>query len=383
MGAYSRILLPWDSQPQEAVEVDSKWDLTSLVLPGQSSLDIVGGVELSTASGTPTKIVGPYGQALELNSTTDGIRTTATARQIANTAEISIIWVGHLLAAGDLASALGGISYALAALTPPYVFCEIKRARSGLADNIYLNFSTGGVERALDSGLTTYTTGACVVVGTIRSGKQSLYIRHANGLDFTGATQSGTLSVTSTARLEIGEASGLGRNSNSACAMQAISGRAWTDQEALSLLANPWQLFAPRTIFVPITTSSGGTTYTITPSGGIVFSGTGTEINTKVLDVSGGVTFAGTGSVTFASGGTSYIISPSGGVTLAGTGTQVQSKVIIPSGGISFAGTGLDLRTKVIDISGGVTFGGTGSMTSNTSVVTGTVGERTKVGVGT
>lgn len=132
-----------------------------------------------------------------------------------------------------------------------------------------------------------------------------------------------------------------------------------------------------------IVSTGGATSYTITPSGGITFSGSGTEINTKVIDVSGGVAFAGTGSMAFATTGTTYTISPSGGITFTGTGTQVQSKTITPTGGITFSGSGLDLRTKVIDISGGVTFGGTGSMTSNTIVVTGTVGERTKVGVGT
>lgn len=84
-----------------------------------------------------------------------------------------------------------------------------------------------------------------------------------------------------------------------------------------------------------------------------------------------------------AAGSTEYIISPTGGVVFSGTALYIQSKTIIPSGGIAFTGTGLDLRTKVVFITGGVTFGGTGNMTSNTIVVTGTVGERTKVGVGT
>ena len=82
-------------------------------------------------------------------------------------------------------------------------------------------------------------------------------------------------------------------------------------------------------------------------------------------------------------GGTTYTITPSGGIAFAGSATYIQSKTFIPDGGFLFSGTGLGLRTKVIDISGGVSFGGTGSMTSNTIVITGTTGERTKVGVGT
>lgn len=82
-------------------------------------------------------------------------------------------------------------------------------------------------------------------------------------------------------------------------------------------------------------------------------------------------------------GGTEYIITPTGGVVFSGTAIYIQSKFIIPEGGITFAGTGLDLRTKVVFITGGVTFGGTGSMTSNVTPGFIQTGERTKVGVGT
>jgi hypothetical protein len=46
-------------------------------------------------------------------------------------------------------------------------------------------------------------------------------------------------------------------------------------------------------------------------------------------------------------------------------------------------GTSDMVKTKIIAPTDGVILGGTGSMTSNTTVVTGTVGERTKVGAGT
>lgn len=83
------------------------------------------------------------------------------------------------------------------------------------------------------------------------------------------------------------------------------------------------------------------------------------------------------------SSSTTYTITPTGGVVFSGTATYLQSKFIIPDGGITFAGTGLGLRTKVVFITGGVTFGGTGSMSSNTSIGATQTGERTKVGVGT
>ena len=156
-----------------------------------------------------------------------------------------------------------------------------------------------------------------------------------------------------------------------------------TQLDASYEYANGWQLFSPlpRTLWAPAA-AGGGTTYTITPSGGIVFAGTGTETNTKIFLPTGGVTFAGTGNATFAGGGTTYTITPTGGITFSGSATQTRTKIVLPTGGFSFSGTGNEIDTKVIIPSGGVAFGGTGSMTSNTVTVTGPQGERTKVGVG-
>jgi len=156
-----------------------------------------------------------------------------------------------------------------------------------------------------------------------------------------------------------------------------------SNEQVAEFFKNPWNTFEPQQIWVPVPTSSGNT-YTITPSGGVVFAGTGGEINTKVLATSGGVTMGGTGTMTFNSGGTTYTIVPSGGVTLGGANATVKGKVFIPSGGVSFGGTAPTVKTDVQSPSGGIIFGGTGSMTSNTTPSgSGNPGERTKVGTGT
>jgi hypothetical protein len=128
---------------------------------------------------------------------------------------------------------------------------------------------------------------------------------------------------------------------------------------------------------------AGGTSYTITPSGGITLAGTGTEVHSKVFSPTGGVSFAGTGSMTFASGGTEYVITPSGGVTLGGTSDFIKSKFFIPSGGVVFGGEATIVRGQVWSPTGGVVFGGTGSMESNVTPPASLIKERTKVGVGT
>lgn len=158
---------------------------------------------------------------------------------------------------------------------------------------------------------------------------------------------------------------------------------ALSNSEASEYSQQIWKLFAPRSIWVPVSASGGGTTYTITPSGGITLAGTSVDIKGKIFLPTGGVSFAGTGGATFASGGTTYTISPTGGLTFGGTATQVRSKTITPSGGLTLSGTGLGLRTKVFSAAGGVSLSGTGSMTSNTTVGSTQTGERTKVGVGT
>lgn len=159
----------------------------------------------------------------------------------------------------------------------------------------------------------------------------------------------------------------------------------WTgvyDKYAQELSQDPWLLFAPRSIWVPVSAGGGGTTHTISPTGGITFGGTGTEIQGKVIDTSGGVSFTGTGNITFNSGGTTYTIVPSGGITFGGTGTEINSKIFIPAGGFTFGGTATIVDGKVFPSSGGISFSGTGNMTSNTTPVSTQTGERTKVGAG-
>ncbi len=160
------------------------------------------------------------------------------------------------------------------------------------------------------------------------------------------------------------------------------------DQEAKSFSANPWQLFLPQNrgyiVASQPTAGGGGTTYTIVPSGGVVLSGVGIEINGKFFTPSGGFAMGGDGSITFSSGGTTYTITPTGGVTFGGTGNFIKGKFFIPSGGVGISGSSDPVDTKVIIPSGGVLFGGTGSMTSNvTPPSSGVSTERTKVGVGT
>lgn len=80
-----------------------------------------------------------------------------------------------------------------------------------------------------------------------------------------------------------------------------------------------------------------GVIYTISPTGGIVFSGTVEIDRTRTFDVSGGIAFSG-------------------------TVTTEHVKTFLPTGGIEFTGNPLQIKTNVYDVTGSIVFGGTGSL---------------------
>lgn len=361
-----RILTPWDSQPQEATDVDRENPLTRGlvdILPAWRRRTASG--NLATTQGTVADSVAVDGRSLLItgagvNDDNYGGEWSTTSAPMSALAfyKVNTIPAGTSRLFSNFSSVTRGWMF-----SPNAANFRVLVASAGV--NTTLTGSAIATGRKIDIFTTTGTSTAYWENGVLTASNAS----HAAMAGPLGNNYVGSDGTTASVQADY--------------YLFGIWNRVLADAEIREITRNPWQLFAPRSIWVPVSSSASGTSYTITPSGGITLSGSGTEVNTKVLAVSGGVTFAGTGSMAFATTGTTYTISPSGGITFAGTGVQVRSKTIAPEGGFTFSGSGLDLRTKIIDISGGVTFGGTGSMTSNTSVVTGTVGERTKVGVGT
>lgn len=106
--------------------------------------------------------------------------------------------------------------------------------------------------------------------------------------------------------------------------------------------------------------ASGPTEYTITPSGGVVFSGEPNVTREKVFSVSGGVSFGGTADAVL---NKNYIISPSGGIVFGGAPNVLRERAIVPSGGIVFSGAAAFGYERILSPSGGAIFGGTGNIT--------------------
>lgn len=115
----------------------------------------------------------------------------------------------------------------------------------------------------------------------------------------------------------------------------------------------------------------GGTTYTITPSGGIVIAGVGPILKTKIFLPSGGISFGGTAPI---SGVMSFTIAPSGGIAFSGTGSMTSSNAatytITPTGGLNLSGGSTMIKSHIHIPVGGIVFGGSAPIESNTVVST-------------
>lgn len=123
---------------------------------------------------------------------------------------------------------------------------------------------------------------------------------------------------------------------------------------------NPTYLTAGLMVVYSVDSGGGPTEYTITPSGGVVFSGEPNVARERVFSVSGGVSFGGTADAVL---NKNYIISPSGGIVFGGAPNILRERAIVPSGGIVFSGAAAFGYERILSPSGGAIFGGTGNIT--------------------
>ena len=173
--------------------------------------------------------------------------------------------------------------------------------------------------------------------------------------------------------------------------------RQLTDAEVDAWAKNSWNLFQPIRKKIFIVPAGATNTYTITPTGSVVFSNTVPLIRTRqqnptglisfsgavplvrtrqqnpsgvisfsgavpILRIrqqnpSGSVVFSGTSPLTFSSSNT-YTITPSGAVTFSGTVPLLRARVITPSGAFVFSGNSPLVRTHTSVPSGQVIFSG-------------------------
>lgn len=134
-----------------------------------------------------------------------------------------------------------------------------------------------------------------------------------------------------------------------------IFNRVLSAAEIAELSRNIWAVWEAPSYDIFI--AGGANSYTLSPSGGVVFSGSAELLKTKIFLPTGNLTLAGTSALV-----KTKVLSPVGGVSLSGDVPVVKTKVVTPTGGLSFTGTSLLIKTKILDAGGTITFSGTASL---------------------
>lgn len=260
MGKALDFLLPWDSQPQEVVEVDWNNPLTNGLVflaplwPGQLN-DIVGG-KRATVTGT-----------LGYAATRDGVFPLFSGSQYIDygafgaefpAGPATIAWIQTPIAQSGFNTLMnlmpsGGVNSWVCYQNGgggSYAFTFGRRAGTGPANyNTTVGTPANGdtrrfIVRSPSLDTATYTD-------------YSLFDRFSGALAPDGSTTYGGNTSTG---MRIGALLPSGGDGfDGAIGMVAIWKRQLSDAEARDYNANPWQLFAPRTIWVPVSAGGGGT----------------------------------------------------------------------------------------------------------------------------
>ena len=269
MPAYSRILLPRDSQPQEAAEIARDNSLTRslalLINPGAGFYDAAG--QRSVTPNGVSIAASSAGLAFDAASNASAGASFAKSRMAtsdgAGTGDFSILVVGN-----PVASATREMLFSITNGTTEFYFA--------------VNATVGLVA---SSGVVSPQTNAGGAVGVAQSGGADgrmhawLYVREAVAADFGYLYRDGVL-VNSGA---LGSPNAAMWSSTSADNVGGWSGANWGTSQSVVLVAgwnrvvspseaelltrsvdSPYQLFAPRSIWVPVSASGGGTATDLT-----------------------------------------------------------------------------------------------------------------------
>jgi len=248
---------PWTKQPQIAVGISRQFSARPIyvVNPAVGNIDLVSGSLLSSGSGT-SRTTNGYGKAIRSSSSQASVYQTA----IRKPTTASILWVGNFLGTPDISAALGGLTYDNAN-SSPYVAIELKRY-SAVNSDLYMNWNDGTTFRSIivNSGS---NTGLVTAVGVVGTNSQALYVNNNSG----GASFASTIAYGTDPRLEFGESLNA-RNPNAEGNLLVIFDGALSDNEARSLVRNPWQVFAPLSRRIFVGPAAAGGAYTLTADAG-------------------------------------------------------------------------------------------------------------------
>ena len=303
-------------QPQEAVGVD--WDnpitngLSFLWSATQPTNDVTRGFGPSGFWTTPSLIVPALGGLAARNAATASTRFDATKYAASTTYTLLAVILDddgrgvtrNFFDSDDLASAR--------------IF-QFRCTTGNVVEFIAFNTAGGNTSGFVSSTTTSSTTPQVVVARIGLAGEVKLNV----GASVNTMTLGGTPRTNAIAgsRYSIGSNAGNTNPFPGTVYLTAAFTRALSDAEVASLQANPWQLFAPRSIWVPVSAAGGGVV-THATSGALTGQGSeivGTAARTRAHATTGAL--AGPGS---ASAGTAaHIAKHATSGTLTGQGSAI------------------------------------------------------------
>lgn len=343
----------WTRQPQFLVGID--WanpicrGLIHACVPGVLLSDWKDGSSFSRY-GSPGISAGAAGRTMQFNGSSQGIYGSRTD---------AFTWTSETTLFGVASQASTSAAGCILAYVDPTVDDEYRQ----------IAFRSGGCVAAVDRLASSFYDTAKTAAGSVVANKfyavagvfrsatsRTIYL---NGT--AGATGTETIYNYPTSR--IFSAGYLKRASladylNGQIAITLAWDRALSEREIKSISENPWQIFSRRDRYVSINIDSGGTIYTISPTGSISLLGSVTQLHERSLTPTGSLALTGTNLITFTNGATTYTIIPSGSVTLSGTNETNRYHLLVPQGNITLSGNAMELRTRSVLPVGSVEFSG-------------------------
>jgi hypothetical protein len=234
---------PWDSQPQDYVEVDRDGIGRGMILAATASLgnsNLAGGASLAEV-GTPTRSVGAGGIAWSNLTTANYLTWTPPSGLTAGT----VLFVGQVntLATSQTWGQYGSGGAGQFDWSP---FSD---------DTIYAGaWSTTRVNSAVAvPGGASVMQRPHTIIG-VGSTTNTTHRTWVNGTPLSAAVSGETFGYASPMRIGSHASGGYPGK----IYLVGVWDRIISDSEVASLAANPWQLFAPRTIWVPVSAGGGG-----------------------------------------------------------------------------------------------------------------------------
>lgn len=337
--ALRELLLPWDAQPQEAVGINPVWARDCLALvSGAEPINVVNGERANaTGAAAARRLPGTMGIARGAGSVRYG-----DGRDLYNVApwsgDFTMLYVGFNNYTGGSGNVMGLVNAAVSTLR--VYFGEVS-SKTGIVTSPS-GGSTVNVREAVQNNLLVPRVHFGRLSGT------SLTLWRDGELQGTSTQAS---SNWSDAPLFYVGGVGWTATQQADVFLAGIWSRALSDDEIVTLSANPWQLFEPRRIHVPVAAGGGAAADLATTGNSGTFSGTANSPATATLAATG------------ASGALSASAGTSASAALAATGdsgtlsasayTPALASLAATGGSGIFVGSAFSEATAALSATGG------------------------------